>query len=89
MLEVHLNVIAPNIRGHGNDWRAIKLSDQMTSRYSVQVRHYYVHQNHVILDTFLNLVHRFKTVKLVASASIRARDEILTDRTINNATERI
>lgn len=64
MLEIHLNVVAPDVRGHGDDWRAIKLSDQMTSRHAIQIRHDYVHQNHVILDTFLNLVHRFKTVQL-------------------------
>lgn len=43
MLEVELNVIAANIRSHGDDWRSIELSNQMASRDTIEVWHYYVH----------------------------------------------
>ena len=59
MLEIHLDVIASDIRGHGHDWRPIELSDDMASRNAVQVRHDDVHEDHIILDAFLHLVHCF------------------------------
>lgn len=74
MLEIHLNVVASDIRGHGDNWCTIKLSDQMTSRHPVQIRHDNIHQNHIILHTFLNFVHSFKTIQLEQSAYFRAKD---------------
>lgn len=64
MLEVHLNIIASNVGRHGNDRRTVKLSDKVTSRYTIQIGHYNVHENHVVLDTFLDFIHSFKAIKL-------------------------
>jgi hypothetical protein len=35
MLEIHLNVVASDVGCHGDDWCAVKLSDEVTSRYAV------------------------------------------------------
>jgi hypothetical protein len=59
MLEIHLYVIASDVRRHSNYWCPIELSNDMAGRNSVEVRHYDVHQDHIILDAFLHLVHRF------------------------------
>lgn len=70
MLEVHLNIVRSDVRCHGNNGGTVKLPYQVTSRYTVQIRHYNVHQDHIILDPFLNLVHSFQTVKLVELAKV-------------------
>lgn len=59
MLEVHLYVITSDVRGHRHYWRPIELPDDMAGRNSVKVRHDDVHENHIILDALLHLVHRF------------------------------
>lgn len=43
MLEVELDVITANVRGHGDDGRSVELSNQMTGRDTIEVRHDYVH----------------------------------------------
>jgi hypothetical protein len=53
MSKVHLYVIISDIGCHGNDWRAVELSDDMTSRNTIQLRHYDIHQDHVVLETLL------------------------------------
>jgi hypothetical protein len=64
MLKVHLNIVTSDIGCHGNDWRTVKLPNEMTSRHAIEIRHYNVHQDHIVLDAFLNLVHSFKAIKL-------------------------
>lgn len=43
MLEIHLDVVASNIRGHGDDRCTVKLPYQVTSRNTIQVGHDDVH----------------------------------------------
>ena len=45
MLEIELDVVASDVRGHGDDRGAIKLANQMTRGYTVQIGHNDVHQN--------------------------------------------
>lgn len=88
MVKVHLNVVVSDIGRHGNDGGAVKLSDQVTSRHPIQIRHDDIHQDHVILDALLNLLHSFKTVKLEESAGFPLCPSI-TYRSIDFAAERI
>lgn len=64
MLKVHLYVITSDVGRHSNNGCTVELSNQVTSRDTVQIRHDDVHQDHIILYTFLNLIHSFQTVKL-------------------------
>lgn len=68
MLEIHLNVIAPDVGCHGNDWRTVELSNEVAGRYTIQIRHYNVHQDHIVFDTFLNFVDSFKAIELLRLA---------------------
>ncbi len=70
MLEIHLDVVASDVGCHGNNRRTVELSDEVTSRHSIQIRHYNVHQDHIVLDTFLDFVHGFEAIKLAKSANI-------------------
>lgn len=53
MFEIHLYIVTSDVGCHGNNWRTVELSDEMTSRYAIQLRHYDIHQDHVVLDTLL------------------------------------
>ena len=64
VLEVHCNVIAADVRGHGNDWCVVELSDQMASRDTIKVGHDDVHQHKIVLCAGIHLVDRFQSVKL-------------------------
>lgn len=64
VLEVHLYIIASNVRGHSDDGRPVKLPDDMAGRHSVKIWHDDVHEDHVILDAFLYLIYRFQTIEL-------------------------
>ena len=64
MLEIHRDVIATNVRRHGNDRGMIELSDQVASRDTVEVWHDNVHQYHVVFGSCVHLVHSLKTVEL-------------------------
>jgi hypothetical protein len=59
MLEIHLYIIASDVRGHSNYWCPIELPNDMARRDSVEVRHDDVHQDHIILDALLHLVYCF------------------------------
>lgn len=64
MLEVQLDIVTSNIGGHGNDGSSVELADEMTGRHTIQVRHYDIHQDQIVLGTTLNLVHCFQAIKL-------------------------
>lgn len=49
MLKIHRNIIATDVRRHRYDRGMVELPDQMTSRYTIKIRHYDVHQYHVVL----------------------------------------
>jgi hypothetical protein len=53
VVEIHLNVIAPDVRGHGNDWRIVKLSNDVAGRDSVQVWHDNIHEDHIVSDALV------------------------------------
>ena len=76
MLEIHLNVIASDVGGHGNYWRTVELPDEVASRYSIQIRHDNVHQNHIVLDPFLDFVHGHQAIKLtrLTTSKLQFRD---------------
>ena len=48
MLEIELDVVASDVRGHGDNRGAIKLADQMARGYTIQIWHNDVHQNQVV-----------------------------------------
>lgn len=58
MLEVHGDIVAPDVGGHGNDGSGIKLSNQVASGDTVQVWHDDVHQHKIVLRAGVHLVHR-------------------------------
>lgn len=49
MLEIHCNVVAANIRGHGNNWRVVKLAYEMRGGDAVQIWHDDIHEDQVVL----------------------------------------
>lgn len=49
VLEVELNVVASNVGGHGNDRGSVKLANEVAGRYTIQVGHYDIHQDQVVL----------------------------------------
>lgn len=59
MLEIELNIVTSDIRGHSNDGSPVKLTDQMTGRNTVQIRHNDIHENEVVLRPVLDFIHRF------------------------------
>lgn len=63
VLEIHLDVIAPDVGCHGDDRRPVELPYQVASGNTVQVRHDDVHQDHIILDPFLDFIHSFQPVQ--------------------------
>lgn len=65
MLEVHRNVIAADVRGHGDDrCGVVELPHEVCRRYSVEIGHDDVHEDKVILCTRVQFVNGFQTVKL-------------------------
>lgn len=64
MLEVELDVITTDVRGHGDNRRTVELADQMAGRYTIQVRHDDVHKNQIVFRTTLHLVYSLQTVEL-------------------------
>lgn len=64
VLKVHGDVVAANIRGHGNDGSIVKLPNQMTCRNTVKIRHDDIHQNHIILRSSVHLVDSLKSIEL-------------------------
>lgn len=69
MLEIKLDVVASDVRGHGDDRRAIKLANEMACRYTVQIRHNDVHQNQIVFGAALDFVHSLQAVKLLENIS--------------------
>ena len=59
MLEVHRDVIGSDVGSHGDDWCRVELTDQMSRRDTVKVRHDDVHQDHVILGTSIEFIDSF------------------------------
>jgi hypothetical protein len=64
MLEVHRNVVASDVRCHGYNGRVVELTDQMSCRNAVQVRHDNVHENQVVFPATVHLVDSFQSVQL-------------------------
>lgn len=64
VLEIHGDVVAADVGGHGDDGGGVELADQVTSRDAVEVRHDDVHEHEVVLGPGVHLVHRLETVKL-------------------------
>ena len=91
MLEIKLDVIASNIRGHGDDRRAVKLTDKMACRYTVQIRHDDIHQNEIVFGTTLDFIHSLQAVKLLGKlATLLVNMKLLiTYRGINDTRERV
>lgn len=65
MLEIKLDVVASDVRGHGDDRCAIKLANEMACRYTVQIRHNDIHQNQIVFGTTLDFVYSLQAVKLL------------------------
>jgi hypothetical protein len=59
MLEVHGNIIAPNVGCHGYDGSGVELADEVACRNSVEIRHDNIHQNQIILRSRVHLVDSF------------------------------
>jgi len=49
MLEVHGDVVTPDIGSHCNNRCRVKLSNQVACRYTVQVWHNDIHQDQIVL----------------------------------------
>lgn len=64
MLEVKLNVAAPDVRCHGNDRSGISPSNDAASRYTIQIRHDDIHQDQIKLLAFRQFVHCLQSVEL-------------------------
>lgn len=64
MLEVHRNVVASDVRGHGDDRSIVELSDEMRGGDTIKVRHDNVHQDEVVFGSSVDFVHRFQPVQL-------------------------
>lgn len=64
MLEVHGNIIAANVRSHGNNRRSVELPNQMARGDTVEVRHNDVHENQIVFRSSIHFIDCFKTVKL-------------------------
>src|SRR5690349_8454702 len=64
MLEIHRDVVTSDVRCHSDDRSGVKLSNQMTSRNTVQVRHYNIHEYEVILGSSIHLIDCFQSIKL-------------------------
>ena len=64
MLEIHLDIVAPDVRSHCDNRGAVKLPNDVTGGHSIKVWHDNIHQNHVVLHTFLHLIHSFQTIEL-------------------------
>lgn len=64
VVEVHLNVVTSDVGSHGHNGSAVKLSDQMAGRDTIHIGHDDIHQDQIVLDFFLDLVHRLDAVKL-------------------------
>ena len=77
MLEVHLDIITSNIRGHSNDRCAIELPDDVAGRNSVEVWHDDVHQDHIVLHTFVHLIDCFQTIKLYQISQVSCLSSML------------
>lgn len=65
MLKIHRNVIAANIGRHGDYRSIVELSDQVGSRYSVEVRHNDVHQDQIVLGAGVHLVDSLESIQLL------------------------
>lgn len=72
MVEIHGNIVAADVGGHGDDGRVVELSNEMAGGNAVQVRHDDVHQHQIILRSRIHFVHGLETVKL-ARVSARPR----------------
>jgi len=70
MLEVHRDIVASDVRCHGDYRRGVELSDQVASRNSIQVRHDDVHQHQIVFRASVHLVHSFQTVKLLRVSTV-------------------
>lgn len=57
VLEVKLNVVTSNIRGHGDDRCTVELTNKVASRYTIQMRHNDIHQNEIVFLPILDFVH--------------------------------
>lgn len=73
MLEVELNIVASDVRGHRDDRCAIKLADEMTSGYTIEIRHDDIHQNEIILRARLHFVDGFQAVELRSTLKVSPR----------------
>lgn len=69
MLEVKLDIITPDIGGHGDNRGPVELADEVASRDTIQIRHDYIHQDEIVLLAILNLVDGLQTIQLLAISS--------------------
>lgn len=91
VLEVHGDVVAADVRGHGDDRGVVKLPDEVSRRHTIQVRHDNVHENEIVFRSGVDLVHSFQPVQLqfVSMMSRRLPNCKSTYRAIDCAMERI
>ena len=64
VLEIHGDVVAADVGGHGDDGCGVELADQVTSRNAVQIRHDDVHEHEIVLRSGVHLIYSLETVKL-------------------------
>lgn len=72
VLKVKLDVVAADIRCHGDDGCPVELANQVTRRDTVEVGHDDIHENHVILGAILNFVDSLQAIKLSNVISLAA-----------------
>lgn len=69
MLEVKLDIITSDIRGHGDNRSPVELSDKVASRDTIQIGHDDIHKDEIVLLAILDLVHGLQTIQLLAISS--------------------
>lgn len=79
MLEIHRNVVAADIRRHGNDGRVVKLSDEVSCGNAVQVWHDDIHEDKVVLRACVQLVHSFKPIQCAIDMALEGVEEFAAD----------
>lgn len=79
VLEVHRDVVAADVRRHGDDGGVVELADEVGGGDAVQIGHDDVHEHEVVFRAGVEFVHCLQAIQGAVDVALECVQELPTD----------